>query len=90
MTTAALSFQVDDLPEGLRFDGVQETGEGKPSWLQFTEIDTQSASFGASFYVDTRAALLDAILLRREEKRIQFAAGAPTGASLTLERGAAR
>lgn len=75
MTTAALSFQVDDLPEGLRFDGVQEIGEGKPSWLQFTEIDKQSASYGASFYVDTRAALLDAILLRREEKRRLFAAG---------------
>lgn len=90
MTTAAFSFQVDDLPDGLRFDGIQEFPGANPSYLQFTELDEQRASFGASFYVDTRAALLDAILLRREEKRIQFAAGAPTGAQQVFERGVAQ
>jgi len=70
---AAFSFQVEDLPEGLRFDGVM-SGEDR-SFLQFTEVDPTVASYGASFYVDSRAALLDAILSRREEKRLQFAAG---------------
>jgi|GEM_PF-5814353 len=70
---AAFSFQVADLPEGLRYDGVM-SGENR-SFLQFTELDKSSASYGASFYIDSRAALIDAILLRREEKRIQFAAG---------------
>lgn len=72
---AAFSFQAADLPDGLRFDGVQDNGADNPSWLQFTELDKESASYGASFYIDTRAALLDAILSRREEKRVQFAAG---------------
>ncbi|MCA1659014.1 MAG: hypothetical protein LC642_00510 [Verrucomicrobiaceae bacterium] len=69
-----LSLQLDELPPGLRFDGVQEAGEGNPSWLQFTEMDQSSASYGASFYIDTRSALIDAILSRREEKRVEFAA----------------
>jgi hypothetical protein len=79
------SFQVDDLPDDLRFDGIQRI-EGMPELLQFTELDEGSASFGATFYIDSRAALLDAVLLRREEKRIQFAAGATP----VLEHGAAQ
>jgi hypothetical protein len=80
-----ITFAVDDLPAGLRYDGTMEIpGE---LLLQFTELDKQSASYGASFYVDSRAALLDAILSRREEKRIQFAAAAPT---LVFEHEAAR
>lgn len=75
VSAVALCFQVDDLPAGLRFDGIQKVGA--QDWFQFTELDEQSASFGATFYVDSRAALLDAILSRREEKRIQFAAAAP-------------
>jgi hypothetical protein len=74
VSAIAFTFQVDDLPDRLRFDGVME-GAGR-SWLQFTELDALSASYGASFYVDSRAALLDAILSRREEKRVEFAAGA--------------
>jgi hypothetical protein len=86
-TAVALSFQVDDLPAGLRFDGIQKIGDGLPSYLQFTELDKQSASFGASFYVDSRAALLDAILSRREEKRIAFAAG--SAPAIKFENGVA-
>jgi hypothetical protein len=71
---AAFSFQIADLPAGLRFDGIQRMGEQQ--LLQFTELDKESASYGASFYIDSRAALLDAIVSRREEKRVQFAAGA--------------
>lgn len=70
---AAFSFPVEDLPEGLRFDGVM-SGEDR-SFLQFTEVDPAVASYGASFYLDSRAALLSAIVARREEKRVQFAAG---------------
>lgn len=84
MSAIAVSFQVDDLPELLRFDGIM-AGDGR-DFLQFTELDEQSASYGASFYVDSRAAILDAILSRREEKRVQFTAGvAPV-----LENGVAR
>jgi hypothetical protein len=77
MMVAAFSFQVADLPDGLRFDGVQRMGDHQ--LLQFTELDKQSASYGASFYIDSRAALIDAILSRREEKRVQFA-GTPVTA----------
>jgi hypothetical protein len=80
----AVTFLVDDLPDLLRFDGTM-AGDGR-DFLQFTELDDQSASYGASFYVDSRAAILDAILSRREEKRIQFAAGATP----VLENGVAQ
>lgn len=77
MMVAAFSFKIADLPANLRFDGVQEV-EGGNGYLQFTELDQSSASYGASFYIDARAALLSAITARREEKRIQFAAGSPS------------
>jgi hypothetical protein len=64
---------LDELPYLLRFDGIME-GDGR-DFLQFTELDKNRASYGASFYIDSRAALLDAILSRREEKRVEFAAG---------------
>ncbi len=70
MSAAAFSFQLADLPEYLRFDGIMP-GDGR-DFLQFTELDERRASFGASFYVDSRAALLDAILSRREEIKIRF------------------
>jgi len=76
---AAFSFKVADLPADLRFDGVMPAGEDR-TFLQFTELDRQSASYGASFYLDTREALLSAIVARREEKRIQFST-AETGAA---------
>lgn len=72
---AAFSFRVADLPAGLRYDGIMPAGEDR-SFLQFTELDEESASYGASFYLDTREALLNAIVARREEKRVQFSAGA--------------
>lgn len=74
---AAFSFKTADLPDGLRFDGVQTMGDAQ--LLQFTELDEQRASYGASFYIDSSAALIDAVLLRREEKRLQFSAAAPAG-----------
>jgi hypothetical protein len=76
---AAFSFKVADLPAGLRFDGAMPAGEDR-TFLQFTELDRQSASHGASFYIDAREALLSAIVARREEKRIQFSTG-KTGAA---------
>lgn len=74
MMVAAFSFKTDDLPENLRFDGVMPAGPDR-SFLQFTELDKSRASYGASFYIDSRSALLNAIIMRREEKRIEFAAG---------------
>lgn len=72
----AVPFRAEDLPDGLRFDGIQPSFGSQPDLLQFTELDKQSASFGATFYIDSRAALLDAILSVREEKRLKFAAAA--------------
>lgn len=70
---AACSFQVADLPALLRYDGVMSVGV--KSYLQFTELDPDSASYGASFYLDARTALLGAILGRRAEKQREFALG---------------
>ena len=69
---AAFAFRTEELPQGLRFDGVMD-GEDR-SFLQFTELDG-GPSHGASFYIDSRAALLHAIIARREEKRVEFQAG---------------
>jgi hypothetical protein len=68
---AAFSFQAAELPDGLRFDGVME-GDGR-FFLQFTELDKSRKSYGASFYIDSCSVLLNAIIARREEKRIEFA-----------------
>lgn len=65
------SFDLSSLPPRLRFDGIME-GENR-SFLQFTELDPESASYGASFYIDSLGAILSAVVQRREEKRQQFA-----------------
>lgn len=70
---AAFAFNSDSLPDGLRFDGIM-AGDGR-DFLQFTETDETSPSYGASFYLDSRAALLDSIIARRAEKRAEFALG---------------
>lgn len=74
---SGVSFDLALLPEKLRFDGIQDLGDDMPRYLQFTEVDESSPSYGASFYVDARAAVLDAVLARRELKRKQFAGEAP-------------
>lgn len=73
MMIAAFSFKIAELPAKLRFDGIME-GDGR-DFLQFTELDETSASYGASFYIDSRAALLAAVIARRAEKRAEFARG---------------
>lgn len=69
----AAMLPLGSLPEGLRFDGVMP-GDGR-NFLQFTELDKAAASYGASFYIDSKTVLLDAVARRREEKRIEFSAG---------------
>lgn len=44
---------------------------------QFTELDTESPSYGATFYVKTRDP--ETVSLRREEKRKAFADATKTG-----------
>lgn len=72
---ASIEFDLFALPPQLRFDGIMVGPES--DWLQFTELDQSVPSYGASFYIDTRAALLSAITARREHKRKQFAGEAP-------------
>jgi hypothetical protein len=63
------------LPAQLRYDGIQP-GAHSSLWLQFTELDENSASFGASFYLNLATAMLPEIKRRRAEKRAVFAAAA--------------
>lgn len=42
---------------------------------QFTELDRESPSYGATFYVKTKE--VEAVSRRREEKRVEFAAVLP-------------
>jgi hypothetical protein len=67
----AAMLPLGSLPAGLRFDGIQP-GHGC-NLLQFTELDPSAASYGASFYIDSKTVLMDAVIARREEKRRQFA-----------------
>jgi hypothetical protein len=60
------------LPVNLRYDGIQMGAHGS-RWMQFTELDKTSASFGASFYLDMSTILLSEIKRRRTEKRAIFA-----------------
>ena len=78
----AAMLPLGSLPENLRFDGVLP-GEGR-NWMQFTELDKNAASFGASFYIDSKMVLIDAVNRRREEKRIEFAEGAAPNSSLEI------
>lgn len=63
------SFQLTDLPEGVRFDGVVDESR---CCLQFTDIDEKSPSYGASFYVNATETLTRAVENKRLEKQRQF------------------
>lgn len=67
-----LEFDPFELPAGLRYDGIMDCGAKQ--LFQFTELDLASPSYGASFYLDSRAALLAAVIARRAEKRAEFSA----------------
>ena len=82
----AEGLPLGSLPEGLRFDGIQECGADR-NFLQFTELDEKSPSYGASFYIDSKTVLLEAVIARREDKRVEFAAGLlPQTPAATLAR----
>jgi hypothetical protein len=80
----AAMLPLGTLPADLRFDGIMP-GDGC-NFLQFTELDQWVASYGASFYIDSKTVLLDAVTRRREEKRVEFAAGAVARRDLELKR----
>jgi hypothetical protein len=66
-----------DLPDSIRFDGVQP-GPGGRHLVQFTLLDPTSKAHGATFYVDPAVVLGHAVCAHADARRIAF--GDPTPA----------